>query len=89
MGGTVNTFHYAGNAVAARNTRNLGQQFQQMGGDVVAAIIQEGLASDPSTGSYQMAQKLQEKVDAGKTVTAQELGQLYQANLWGRARRGY
>lgn len=81
MGGTVNTFHYAGNAVAARNTRNLGQQFQQMGGDVVAAIIQEGLASDPSTGSYQMAQKLQEKVDAGKTVTAQELGQLYQANV--------
>ena len=82
MGGTVNTFHYyAGNAVAARNARNLGQQFQQMGGDVVAAIIQEGLASDPSTGSYQMAQKLQEKVDAGKTVTAQELGQLYQANV--------
>lgn len=82
MGGTVNTFHYyAGNGVAARNTRNLGQQFQQMGGDVVAAIIQEGLSSDPSTGSYQMAQKLQEKVDAGKTVTAQELGQLYQANV--------
>ena len=82
MGGTVNTFHYyAGNGVAARNTRNLGQQFQQMGGDVVAAIIQEGLASDPSTGSYQMARKLQEKVDAGKTVTAQELGQLYQANV--------
>ena len=81
MGGTVNAVNYAQNAAAARSVRNLGQQFQQMGSDVVAAIVQEGLESDPSTDSYHMAQQIQQKMEAGETVTAQELGALYQANV--------
>lgn len=81
MGGTVNAVNYAQNAAAARGVRNLGQQFQQMGDDVVAAIVQEGLESDPSTDSYRMAQQIQQKMAAGETITAQELGDLYQANV--------
>lgn len=81
MGGTRNSVGYLRNAAAARNVRNLGQQFQQMGDDVVAAIVQEGLESDPSTDSYRMAQQIQQKMEAGETVTAQELGALYQANV--------
>ena len=81
MGGTVNAVNYAQNAATTRSVRNLGQQFQQMGDDVVAAIVQEGLESDPSTDSYRMAQQIQQKMAAGETVTAQELGALYQANV--------
>lgn len=43
-----------------------GQEFQTMGQDVVDAIIQEGLDSDPSTESYKTAKKLQDRQSAGK-----------------------
>lgn len=52
-----------------------------MGDDVVAAIIEEGLESDPSTRSYQLAQEIQNKQTQGQPVTAQELGELYQENV--------
>lgn len=85
MGGTVNAFNYAGSAVAnrqqSRQNQRAGEQFQQMGDDVVAAIIEEGLESDPSTRSYQLAQEIQNKQTQGQPVTAQELGELYQENV--------
>ena len=52
-----------------------------MGDDVVQATIQEGLASDPSTQSYKLAAQLQQKLDAGQTLTNAEIGRLYQANV--------
>ena len=82
MGGVVNTMNYAGDAVYNRQQNQAaGEQFQQMGDDVVAAIIEEGLASDPSTRSYQLAQQIQEKQAQGQQVTARELGELYQENV--------
>lgn len=85
MGGAVNAFNYAGSAVAnrqqSRQNQRAGEQFQQMGDDVVAAIIEEGLESDPSTRSYQLAQEIQNKQTQGQPVTAQELGELYQENV--------
>lgn len=85
MGGAVNAFNYAGSAVAnrqqSRQNQRTGEQFQQMGDDVVAAIIAEGLESDPSTRSYQLAQEIQNKQAQGQPVTAQELGELYQENV--------
>lgn len=82
MGGVVNTMNYAGDAVYNRQQNQAaGEQFQQMGDDVVAAIIEEGLASDPSTRSYQLAQQIQNKQAQGQQVTAQELGELYQENV--------
>lgn len=58
-----------------------GTRLQLMGDDVVAAIIEEGLASDPSTRSYQLAQQIQNKQAQGQPVTARELGELYQENV--------
>lgn len=82
MGGVVNTMNYAGDAAYNRQQNQAaGEQFQQMGDDVVAAIIEEGLASDPSTRSYQLAQQIQNKQAQGQRVTAQELGELYQENV--------
>ena len=82
MGGVVNTMNYAGDAAYNRQQNQAaGEQFQQMGDDVVAAIIEEGLASDPSTRSYQLAQQIQNKQAQGQQVTAQELGELYQENV--------
>lgn len=82
MGGVVNTMNYAGDAAYNRQQNQAaGEQFQQMGDDVVAAIIEEGLASDPSTRSYQLAQQIQDKQAKGQQVTARELGELYQENV--------
>lgn len=82
MGGVVNTMNYAGDAAYNRQQNQAaGEQFQQMGDDVVAAIIEEGLASDPSTRSYQLAQKIQDKQAKGQQVTARELGELYQEKV--------
>ena len=82
MGGTVNAFNYAGGTIANRQqNQQAGEQFQQMGDDVVAAIIEEGLASAPSTRSYQLAQQIQNKQAQGQPVTARELGELYQENV--------
>lgn len=82
MGGVVNTMNYAGDAAYNRQQNQAaGEQFRQMGDDVVAAIIEEGLASDPSTRSYQLAQQIQNKQAQGQQVTAQELGELYQENV--------
>ena len=61
--------------------RRTGAEFQAMGDDVVQATIQEGLASDPSTQSYKLAVQLQQKLDAGQTLTNAEIGRLYQANV--------
>ena len=63
------------------SARQSGAEFSAMGEDVLRAIIEEGLASDPSTQSYKLAQQLQQKLANGETITNAELGHLYQANV--------
>jgi len=45
------------------------------------AIIQEGLASDPSTRSYQEAVQLQQQMEQGRQPGTYQLGRLYRANI--------
>ncbi|MBQ6048688.1 MAG: hypothetical protein IJL40_05085, partial [Oscillospiraceae bacterium] len=58
-----------------------GAELQEMGPEVVQAIVDEGLASDPSTDSYRFAEQLQQRMAAGEQIGNLELGQLYQANV--------
>lgn len=87
LGGGISGGVMAGGAIGINTTlngqsaRQTGAQFRGMGEDVVQATIQEGLASDPSTQSYKLAQQLQQKLDQGQTITDVELGRLYQANV--------
>lgn len=68
-------------AINYYQTGKVGKEFQSMGPEVVQAIIETGLESDPSTKSYQLAQKIQAKVEAGENITAQDLGKLYRENV--------
>lgn len=87
LGGAVSGGVMSGAGIAVNSglneysARQTGAEFNAMGDDVVLATIQEGLASDPSTRSYQLAQQLQQKLNNGETITNAELGRLYQANV--------
>ena len=87
LGGAVSGGVMSGAGIAINaglneyGARRTGAEFQAMGDDVVQATIQEGLASDPSTQSYKLAVQLQQKLDAGQTITNAEIGRLYQANV--------
>lgn len=87
LGGAVSGGVMSGVGIATNaglneyGARRTGAEFQTMGDDVVQATIQEGLASDPSTQSYKLAVQLQQKLDAGQTLTNAEIGRLYQANV--------
>lgn len=87
LGGAVSGGVMSGTGIAINaglneyGARRTGAEFQAMGDDVVQATIQEGLASDPSTQSYKLAVQLQQKLDAGQTLTNAEIGRLYQANV--------
>lgn len=87
LGGAVSGGVMSGAGIAINaglneyGARRTGAEFQAMGDDVVQATIQEGLASDPSSQSYKLAVQLQQKLDAGQTLTNAEIGRLYQANV--------
>lgn len=87
LGGAVSGGVMSGAGIAINagvngyGARRTGAEFQAMGDDVVQATIQEGLASDPSTQSHKLAVQLQQKLDAGQTLTNAEIGRLYQANV--------
>ena len=87
LGGAVSGGVMSGAGIAINaglneyGARRTGAEFQAMGDDVVQATIQEGLASDPGTQSYKLAVQLQQKLDAGQTLTNAEIGRLYQANV--------
>lgn len=87
LGGAVSGGVMSGAGIAINaglneyGARRTGAEFQAMGDDVVQATIQEGLASDPSTQSYKLAAQLQQKLDAGQTLTSAEIGRLHQANV--------
>lgn len=87
LGGAISGGVMSGGAVGinaglnAYTAQQTGAEFSAMGDDVVDAIIEEGLASDPSTNSYQIAQQLQQKRANGEQITNMELGRLYRANV--------
>lgn len=87
LGGAISGGVMSGGAVGinaglnAYTAQQTGAEFSTMGDDVVDAIIEEGLASDPSTNSYQIAQQLQQKRANGEQITNMELGRLYRANV--------
>lgn len=47
----------------------------------VQAFIETGLESDPETASYKLAVEMQEKLDAGKALSSNDLARLWQANM--------
>lgn len=86
LGGSQVAAASAANAASntlATNTaqKKIGTEFSGMGEDVVQAVIESGLESDPKSQSYKLAAKLQEKLNRGESVTAKEIGKLYQANV--------
>lgn len=79
-GGVMSGGASVGNAVSTYNTGRAlnGMNLEQSD---LQAIIQEGLASDPSTRSYQQAVQLQQQMEQGKTPGTYQLGSLYRANI--------
>lgn len=63
------------------NSRAAGAEFRGYGEEVIQAIIDTGLESDPKTLSYQLAKEAQQKLDAGKTLSDREIGNMYYANV--------
>ena len=79
--GTISAVNAGLNAANNRSLDRIGNEFSQMGGDEVQAVIEEGLATDPATESHKLAQIMQEKISRGETVTDREIGELYRANV--------
>lgn len=79
-GGVMSGGASVGNAVSTYNTGRALNNMNLEEGDL-QAIIQEGLASDPSTRSYQEAVRLQQQMEQGKTPGTYQLGSLYRANI--------
>ena len=60
----------------AKLNKNAVKQYGEFTGD----LIQEGLLSDPSSESYQLAQKFQKQTESGKAMTGRQIRQQVQAN---------
>ena len=60
------------NSGTRKAQRTIGSEMIRM--EAVQEVIAEGLAADKTTDAYQNAKKLQKKLDAGKTLTAREIG---------------
>lgn len=85
LGGLISGgFMSGGNAAIHVNfTGNLGKDLGNLNlsEEDVKAFIETGLESDQETASYQIAQELQKKLDAGKKLSNYDLSRLYQANI--------
>lgn len=79
-GGVMSGGVSVGNAVSTYNTGRALNRMNLEKSDL-QAIIQEGMASDPSTRSYQQAVQLQQQMEQGKTPGTYQLGSLYRANI--------
>lgn len=60
--------------------KQIGERYRKLDENVVAALIQEGLAADPASQAYKLAQKLQGKIERGGTVSDKDIGRQVQAN---------
>ena len=79
-GGVMSGGASVGNAVSTYNTGRALNRMNLEEGDL-QAIIQEGLASDPSTRSYQQAVQLRQQMEQGRQPGTYQLGSLYRANI--------
>ena len=79
-GGVMSGGASVGNAVSTYNTGRALNNMNLEESDL-QAIIQEGLASDPSTRSYQQAAQLQQQMEQGRQPGTYQLGSLYRANI--------
>lgn len=79
-GGVMSGGASVGNAVSTYNTGRALNRMNLEESDL-QAIIQEGLASDPSTRSYQEAVRLQQQMEQGRQPGTYQLGSLYRANI--------
>lgn len=84
-GGSISGgFMSGGNAAIHVNfTGKLGKELGNLNlsEEDVKAFIETGLDSAPETASYQIAQELQKKLDAGKKLSNYDISRLYQANI--------
>lgn len=76
MSGAAGIGHTVNNYQTGRKLGKAG-----LSGEDIQAIVREGLASDPKTQAYKLAEKAQRKLEAGGSLTDYELGNLYQANM--------
>ena len=76
--GAEMTTNIIGNAKTVRAYNRLGGLVTNL--NAVQAVIDKGLQADPITDAYHNAVKLQKKVDAGKTITAKDMGKQLMAN---------
>lgn len=79
-GGVMSGGASVGNAVSTYNTGRALNRMNLEESDL-QAIIQEGLASDPSTRSYQQAVQLRQQMQQGRQPGTYQLGSLYRANI--------
>lgn len=79
-GGVMSGGASVGNAVSTYNTGRALNRMNLEESDL-QAIVQEGLASDPSTRSYQEAVRLQQQMEQGRQPGTYQLGSLYRANI--------
>ena len=79
-GGVMSGGASVGNAVSTYNTGRALNNMNLEESDL-QAIIQEGLASDPSTRSYQQAVQLRQQMEQGRQPGTYQLGSLYRANI--------
>lgn len=57
--------------------RSTGKEIAALGSDTVQAVIDAGLKSDRNSMAYKVAQELQSRQAAGKTITPHALGEVY------------
>ncbi len=76
IGGGQIAFNSGVNAVNNNRIRKLGKDYSVD----TEAVIQEGLESDPNSEAYQIAQELQDKLDAGKPISNVDIGRAVIAN---------
>lgn len=74
-----------GSSVVVREVSGVGRAERQAGrviqrSDAVQELVSEGLAAKPNTEAFKLATELQEKLDAGKKLSAAEIGRQLFAN---------
>lgn len=77
----ISTGILEGGSVISAGSSNTAKWGAGVDAETAQAIIEEGLSADPKSPSYILAKQLQKKMEKGKTITAQEIGNLQQQNM--------
>ncbi len=73
----------AAQAVGAARAKGLGIKLDRAGvtQENINEVIRDGLAQDPQTPAYQVAQEMQQKLSKGKSLSQYDMGRLYQSSV--------